>query len=314
MKRHNNLYQQVISIENLNSADKKSRRGKSKQYGVIRHLQNEEENILKLHELLKTKEFTTSKYNVFTISDGKERTISQLPYFPDRIVHHAILNILEPIFVSVFTADTYSCVKGRGVHKASYNLRKVLKDVEGTQYCLKLDIKKFFPSINNEILKEMLRRKFKDFDLLYLLDDIVDSHKGVPLGNFTSQFFGNYYLTYFDHWIKEELKVKYYFKYCDDILLLSDNKEQLWEWFYKIQDYLRTELKLEIKGNYQVFPVSARSIDWVGYKHYHTHTLIRKSIKRKYIKNKVKRNHNSWLVHCNSKNLVNKYENTRIND
>jgi len=314
MKRHNNLYQQIINIENLQSADKKARRGKLKQYGVIKHLQNEEDNILNLHKTLSDKKFTTSRYNVFTISDGKERTISQLPYYPDRIVHHAILNILEPIFVSVFTADTYSCVKGRGVHQASYKLRKVLKDTEGTKYCLKLDIKKFFPNIDNEILKGMLRRKFKDNDLLYLLDDIIDSHSGVPLGNFTSQFFGNFYLTYFDHWIKEVLKVKYYFKYCDDMVLLSDNKEQLWEWFYNIQDYLRTQLKLEIKGNYQVFPVSARSIDFLGYKHYHTHTLIRKSIKKKYIKNKVKKNHKSWLVHCNSKNLVNKYENenTRI--
>lgn len=308
MKRYNNLYKQILTIENLKLADKKARRGKRKQKGVIEHIDNEEKNILELHNLLKEKGFRTSKYKVFKISDGKERIISQLPYYPDRIIHHAVLNIIEPIFISTFTANTYSCIKGRGVHKASFDLRKVLKDVNGTKYCLKLDIKKFFPSISNDILKQMLRRKFKDKDLLYLLDDIIDSHSGVPLGNYTSQFFGNFYLTYFDHWVKEVLKVKYYFKYCDDMVILSDSKEQLWSYFRAIKEYLGINLKLEIKGSYQVFPVEKRGIDWVGYKHYHTHTLIRKSIKRKYIKNKIKANHNSWLVHCNSKNLRNRYE------
>lgn len=312
MKRYNNLYSRIIDIENLISADKKARKGKRKQLGVIKHIESEGQNILKLHKLLKEKKFKTSDYKVFKISDGKERIISQLPYFPDRITHHAILNILEPIFIATFTNNTYSCIKDRGVHKASFDLRKALKDVSGTKYCLKLDIKKFFPSIDNGILKIMLRRKFKDNDLLYLLDDIIDSHKGVPLGNYTSQFFGNFYLTYFDHWIKEELRVKYYFKYCDDMVFLSDSKEQLWDYFRAIKEYLEINLKLEIKGNYQVFPVEKRGIDWVGYKHYHTHTLIRKSIKKKYIKNKVKTNHNSWLVHCNSKNLKSKYENTGI--
>lgn len=308
MKRVGNLYEKVISIENLKSADKKARKGKSKQYGVRKHIENEEENILKLHDTLVNKTFKTSEYKVFKISDGKEREIYSLPFYPDRILHHSLMNILEPIFVSMFTADTYSCIKGRGVHKASYNLRKVLRDVEGTKYCLKLDIKKFYPSINNDILKELLRRKFKDKDLLKLLDNIIDSTKGVPIGSYTSQFFANYYLTYFDHFVKEKLKVKYYYKYCDDILLLNSNKEKLWEWFKEIKNYLEVNLKLEIKSNYQVFPVSVRGIDWCGYKHYHTHTLIRKSIKKKYIKNKKKINHFGWLKHCNSINLRRKYE------
>lgn len=311
MKRYSNLYEKIISIENLKIADKKARRGKSKQYGIIKHIENEEENILKLHEILKSKTFTTSAYTDFTISDGKIREISKLPYYPDRIVHTAIINVLEPIFVSVFTVDTYSCIKGRGVHQASYKLRNTLKnDIEGTQYCLKFDVKKFFPSVDKTILKLMLRKKFKDNDLLNILDNIVDSRiKGLPLGNFTSQFFGNYYLAYLDHWIKEELKVKYYFKYCDDFVILSDDKEELWKWFYKIKEYLELHLKLEIKGNYQVFPVIARGIDFLGYKHYHTHTLLRKSIKKKYIKNKNKINHNSWLIHADTKNLKRKYEN-----
>lgn len=310
MKRVGNLYEQIISFENLKLADKRARRGKKKQYGVIKYLKNKEQNLLNLHETLKNKTFTTSEYNVFKISDGKEREIYSLPFYPDRLVHHAIINIIEPIFVSTFTADTYSCIKGRGVHKASYKLRKYLKkDISGTKYCLKIDIRKFYPSIDNEVLKQLLRRKFKDEDLLYLLDNIIDSTKGVPIGSFTSQFFANFYLTYFDHWIKEELKIKYYLRYCDDLVILSDNKEQLWKWFYRIKTYLKGELDLEIKGNYQVFPVEKRGIDWCGYKHFHTHTLLRKSIKKKYIKNKKKINHWGWIKHCNSTNLVNKYEN-----
>lgn len=311
MKRYGNLYEKVISVDNLMLASKRSRKGKSKQYGVIKHLKNEKQNILELHDTLKNKSFTTSEYKVFKISDGKEREIFQLPYYPDRIVHTALINVLEPIFVSTFTSDTYSCIKGRGVHKASYDLRKVLKEnVEGTKYCLKLDIVKFYPSINNEILKQLLRRKFKDKDLLYLLDDIIDSTNGVAIGSFTSQFFGNFYLTYFDHWVKEVMKVENHFRYSDDMLLLSDSKEQLWEWFYKIKEYLEVNLDLEIKGNYQVFPVSKRGINFLGYLHYHTHTLIRKTIKKKYIKNKNKLNHRGWLIHADSINLMMKYENT----
>lgn len=310
MKRIGKLYDKVISLENLRKADKKARRGKLKQYGVRKHLENEENNIIDLHTLLKDKKFTTSEYNTFKISDGKERIISKLPYYPDRIVHHAIIQVLEPIFMSLFTHDTYSCIRGRGIHKASYKLRKILEqDVENTKYCLKLDVIKYFPSIDNVILKQLLRRKFKDDDLLYLLDNIIDSMEGIALGNYTSQFFGNFYLAYFDHWIKEDLKVKYYFKYCDDIVILHYDKEQLWGYFLDIKNYLETNLNLEIKGNYQVFPVEKRGIDFLGYKHYHTHTLLRKSIKKNYIKNKNKINHKGWLIHCDSTNLRRKYEN-----
>lgn len=310
MKRHNNLYEHIISIENLKLADKKARKGKRNQYGVRRHIENEEENILKLHNLLKEKKFTTSQYKHITISDGKERLISKLPYYPDRIVHTAIINILEPIFMGVFTADTYSCIKGRGIHKAVYKLKNTLKNnPEETQYCLKLDIKKYFPSVDNEILKQLLRKKFKDNDLLYLLDDIVQSTEGLALGNYTSQFLGNYYLAYLDHYIKEELKVKYFYRYCDDFCILHSDKEVLWSYFRTIKEYLETNLKLEVKGNYQVFPVSKRGIDFLGYKFYHTYILIRKSIKRNYIKSKDKENWNGWLIHADTKNLRNKYEN-----
>ena len=314
MKRIGNLYNKIISIESLKLADIRARKGKKKQYGIIKYIKNEEQNIIDLHKSLVDKTFTTSKYNIFKISDGKEREIYSLPYFPDRILHHAIMAVLEPIFTSCFTTDTYSCIKGRGTHKASYKLREYLKKDElGTTYCLKLDIKKFYPSIDNEILKGLLRKKFKDRDLLNLLDNIIDSTKGVPIGSYTSQFFANYYLTYFDHWVKETLGIKYYLRYCDDMVILHQDKEQLWKWFNKIKEYLESNLKLVIKGNYQVFPVAVRGIDWCGYKHFHTHTLIRKSIKKKYIKNKNKITHKGWLIHADTKNLRNKYEHLNQN-
>lgn len=308
MKRINNLYDKIVTPENLKLADKKARKGKLKQYGVQKHIENEENNIQNLYELLRHNKFETSEYRIFKIYEGKERDIYQLPYYPDRIVHHAIMNVLEPIFLNLFTNDTYSCIKGRGVHKCSYSLRKVLKNEEGTKFCLKLDIQKFYPSVNNEILKKLLRRKFKDKLLLNLLDEIIDSTQGLPIGSYLSQYLGNFYLTGLDHFIKEELKVKYFFRYCDDMVLLSDNKEFLHIVRQEIEEYLKTELNLTLKRNYQIFPINIRGIDFVGYVHRKDYVLLRKSIKKKYIKNKIKKNHNGWLIHANTINLRRKYE------
>lgn len=316
MKRFGNLYEKIISPENLEIAERKARLGKSKQYGVKLFDRAREENLKALHHILASDNYRTSKYTVFTIVDPKEREIYRLPYYPDRIVHHAIMNVLEPIFVSVFTADTYSCIKGRGIHLAQRRLQKALKDRYNTKYCLKLDVRKFYPSINHEILKEMLTWKFKDKRLLKLLFEIIDSTDGIPIGNYLSQYFANFYLSYFDHWLKEELKVKHYFRYCDDLVILSNTKESLWEILSEIRTYLTDNLKLDVKSNYQIFPVSARGIDFVGYKFYHTHTLLRKGIKKRFIKmiklhdNDASRAaYNGWLVHCDSINLQRKYLN-----
>lgn len=313
MKRKNNLFHQIISIENLHIADARARKGKGHQYGVQTHIKNAEENLIKLRLWLISKEYKTSEYTTFKVYEPKERLVFKLPYFPDRIVHHAIMNILEPIFNNLFTADTYSCIKGKGIHAAANGVKKSMKDLENTRYCLKLDIKKFYPSVNHIILKQLLRRKFKDQDLLWLLDEIIDSSEGLPIGNYLSQYFANFYLTYFDHWIKETKQIKYYFRYADDIVILSSNKTNLHQIFHEIKNYLSVELDLEVKSNYQVFPVEARGIDFVGYKFYHTHTLLRKSIKKSFAKAVSKRKnkntiaaYNGWAIHCNSKNLIKK--------
>lgn len=313
MKRLNNLYEKIASIDNIILADQRAQKGKLDQDGVKIHNKNKENNILKLHDMLVSQTYKTSEYDIFKVHEPKEREVYRLPYYPDRICHHAIMNVLEPIFVATFTADSYSCIKGRGIHKASYNLRKALRNVDETTYCLKLDIRKFYPSIDHQILKSLLMRKFKDEKLLDLLDEIIDSAPGLPIGNYLSQYLANFYLTYFDHFLKENLKVKYYFRYADDIVILHSNKAQLWQIFNCIDNYLQMFLKLEIKGNYQVFPVAKRGIDFVGYVHYHTHIRLRKSIKQRFAKMLKRRprresiaSYTGWTKHCNSKNLMKK--------
>jgi RNA-directed DNA polymerase len=312
MKRRSNLYHKITSLANLQEADAKAQRGKANQYGVIKHNLNRDANLLVLQDMLQSKTYRTSVYDIFQVHEPKERTVYRLPYFPDRITHHAIMNVLETIFVGTFTADTYSCIKTRGIHALANNLKHDLKDIEGTRYCLKLDIKKFYPSVDHNTLKQLLRRKFKDKDLLWLLDEIIDSAPGLPIGNYLSQYLANFYLSYFDHWLKEEKRIKYYYRYADDIVILGSNKPELHALLDDISNYLQ-ELKLEVKENYQVFPVAARGIDYVGYVFYHTHVLLRKQIKKNFAR-KIRRkpNHASkasylgWLSHCNAKHLTKK--------
>lgn len=207
--------------------------------------------------------------------------------------------MIEPILLRTLTADTYSAIPGRGIHKCLHNLQKAMrKDVKGSQYCLKLDAKQYYPSINHDILKMKYRRLFKDDDLLWLLDEIIDSvatanikdmwniwlldedfesDTGIPIGNYLSQYSGNYYLSAFDHWIKEVKGVKHYFRYMDDIVILHESKEYLHQLRKEIDEYFRIELKLTIKENWQVFPTFKRGVDYVGYRTFLEFTLLRKS-------------------------------------
>ncbi len=311
--RINNIYNQVCSIENLQLADKIARKHKKNQYGVRKHDKNRESNILRLHESLVAKSYKTSPYRVYTIYEPKERQISPLPYYPDRITHHAIKIFLDRIFIPLFTADTYSGIKGRGIHAASEKLEQALLDVKGTRHCLKLDVTKFYPNIDHDILKQLLRRKIKDQDFLWLNFEIIDSHKGIPLGSSTSQLYGNVYFTPFDYWIKEIMQVKYYFRYCDDIVILADSKPHLHFILYKIKRYLCEKMKLQVKKNYQVFPVDERGIDVVGYVFFHGFILLRKSIKQDFARMLATKPSKSsiasymgWAKHCNSKHLLKK--------
>ena len=260
---------------------------------------------------------------------GKMRIIHKLPYYPDRIIQWAIMLQIEHIFRKVFTDFTCASVKYRGIHQASNILVKYLKDKQGTQFCLKVDIAKFYPNINHGILKGLLRKKFKDKDLLALLDKIIDSMengKGVPIGSYLSQYLANFYLAYFDHWLKQTMGVKYVIRYMDDIVILGDSKEWLHFLRCKIEEYLAENLELWLKDNWAVFPTASRGIDFVGYRHFFGFKLLRKSTCKRYKRKMCKirkkteakqpltyhdfcavNSYKGWLKWCNSHRLAQKY-------
>lgn len=292
MKRIGNIFQDIISIENLELADENARKNKTRKEAIIEHDKHKEEDILLLHEMLKNKAFKNSPYTEFTIYEKKERKIAKLPYFPDRIVHHAIVQVLKNTWDSVLTNNTFSSIKGRGVLACSVYTDKLIRKYEGCPlYCLKIDVKKFYPSIDHGVLKWIIRKKIKDKDVLWLLDEIIDSKEGLPIGNYISSYFANLYLSYFIHYMKEVVKVDCC-EYADDIVFLADNKEFLHKILHEeIMPYLKDKLKLEVKENYQVFPVAydssdkyGRPIDFVGYKAYRNHKLLRNDIRQTIIR------------------------------
>ena len=280
MKRIGNLFDKICTLDNFKLAYKNATKGK-KHYKEVKYLEtiDLDEYLNDLMMQVQTHQYKTSKYEIFELkTGGKVREIYKLP-MRDRIVQHAIMNIIEPIFRRSFITDTYSSIKGRGLHKCLHKLKKALKDVEGTKYCLKLDIHKFYPSIKHEQMKKAIRRKFKDVDLLQTLDEIIDStDKGVPIGNYTSQYFANYILNRLDHYIKEQSCIKYYFRYCDDMVLLSNTKLKLTDMLSYII-YSLSELELCLKPNWQIFPIDSRMIDFVGCCANHTNIKVRKNIK-----------------------------------
>ncbi len=319
MKRENNLFEQICSLENLQAADTIARRGKGSQWGIKVHDRNKEADLLELHQQLLDGRFKTSPYTTFKVWEPKEREVYRLPYYPDRILHHAIMNVLEPIFVATFTDDTYSCIKGKGIYAAANAVKRALRDEPGSRYCLKLDIVKFYPSVNHVVLKQLLQRKFKDTRLLELLYGIIDSAPGLPIGNYLSQYLANFYLSYFDHWIKEYKRVKYYYRYADDLVILAATKAELHQLLADIRQYLANKLLLQVKGNYQVFPVQSRGIDFVGYVFFHTHTRIRPRIKKNFARKLAKgaspatiASYNGWLCHANCKHLMKKLLNEKV--
>lgn len=293
MKREGNLFKKVVAMDNLVKADITARQGKRARYGIKVFDRKREENLKQLQDSLINHTYHTSEYTTFKVYEPKEREIFRLPYFPDRILHHAIMNVCEDIWTKTFIRDTYSCIKKRGMFKCAERCLDFMKtyDRDKPLYCLKMDIKKYFPSVDHDILKQILRKTIKDYELLWLLDEIVDSAPGIPIGNYLSQYFSNIYLTYFDHWLKEVKKVKHYLRYADDMVILSDDKDYLHALLENIKEYLSTELKLTLKGNHQVFLVSAnkydkhgRAIDFVGVKMYRDQVLVRKRLKKNFAK------------------------------
>ena len=318
MKRYGNLYAQICDINNLRLAAQNAASGKRRRSEVTAFFARLEENLEQLRRELTEKRYKTSPYDVFVKFEGKRREIYKLP-FRDRVVHWAIMQVLEPIWTPQFTADTHACIKGRGMHSLLRKLREDLRnDPEGTAYCLKLDIRKFYPSIDHEKMKAVVRRKIKDPEVLWLLDGIIESAPGVPIGNYISQYFANLYLSELDHLLKEVAGVRYYYRYADDMVLLAGDKPTLHGWLVLINDWLNVERHVDLKSNYQVFPVESRGIDFVGYVTFHTHCLARKKNKQGLCRELAKlrkagvpeaeimlltASRAGFMLHCDSKHL-----------
>lgn len=319
MKRIKNIFYLIADMDNLRLAHHNAQKGKRHYGEVIRVNKNEDLYLKQLQSMILEKKFKNSPYHIFSLIDkGKQREIYSLPYFPDRILHHAILQILEPIWKTLLIRNTFQSIKGRGVEDGRRKIKKALKDKDA-KYCLQFDIHKFYPSINNKILKDLIRRKIADKEVLWLLDEIIDSTKGVPIGNYISQYFGNIYLAYFDHYVKEKLKIKHYFRYCDDIVLIHKDKDYLSYCFSKIEYYLEKQLNLSIKPNYQIYPIKKRRINFLGfmfdnYKAYLRKRIVKgfKKAARKYMdgdKSQAKglASYYGWFKHSHSWDLWNKY-------
>lgn len=280
MKRKGYLFERICSMENLLQAFHNASNGKRKRDEVKRFEADLDANLRQLQAELTTRTYTTSAYEVFIKYEPKRREIYKLP-FRDRVVQWAIMQVLEPVWTPQFTSNTHACIRGRGIHSLLRQLRTDLRrDPDGTRYCLKIDVRKFYPSIDHGILKQVIRRKLKDSDVLWLLDGIIDSASGVPIGNYISQYFANLYLSELDHLLKEDVGVRYYYRYADDIVLLSDSKEYLSGVLVYINHYLNESRLLTLKSNFQIYPVESRGIDFVGYVTYHTHCLARKRNKQ----------------------------------
>ncbi len=279
MKRHGNLFPRIIGMDNLRLAYRNARRGKNWQRPVRLFALAAEENLWKIQDLLSTKYFKTSPYREKKIYEPKERTIYILPFNPDRIVHHALMNVLEPIWEKFFISDSYACRKGKGIHTGS---RRTMEFVRRNDYCLQGDISKFYQSIPHDKLFEVVSRKIKCPDTLWLLKEIIYSIGGghnVPIGNYTSQWLGNLYLNELDQMIKHDLKIRDYLRYCDDFLLFHDDKRFLGEAARTIEEFLSKKLGLGLSRN-DIFPVS-RGVDFLGYRHFRTHILLRKKTARR---------------------------------
>lgn len=282
MKRHGNLWDKIVDPDNLYKAYRAARKGKGWRKTIRRFEKNVNGNLLKLQRDLCTGTFTTSEYSEKTVYEPKKRQIYKLPFYPDRVVQHALLQVLIPIWDNLMIYDSYACRENKGMHQAS---KKTMGYVKKYRYCFKADISKFYPSIDHQILLKIIRRKIKCKPTLNLLEDIICSYPGgknTPIGNYTSQWFGNLYMNEVDQLIKHKFKIKAYIRYCDDFVLFHNSKETLKE----IKDYIESFLSFELElrfSKWSIFPVT-QGVDFLGYRHFPNKVLLRKSSARRIIK------------------------------
>lgn len=287
-KTYSNLYPRIYDFENLYQSYLKARKGKRYQSDVLKFSANLEENLITIQNELIWHQYQSGEYHHFKVFEPKERDVAALP-FRDRVVHHAIINVIEPIFEKRFVYDSYACRVGKGTHAGADRAQKFMRIVKrnhGRVYALKADVSKYFASIDHGILLQQLRRRIACPETIMLLETILAStpNPGIPIGNLTSQLFANIYLHDLDEYCKYTLRERFYVRYMDDFVILHNDKQHLHKIREQIEWFLATELKLKTNHKTSVFPISARngrSLDFLGYKIWPTHRKLRKdSIKR----------------------------------
>lgn len=302
MRIYRNLFNKLIEPENFFKAWEEFRRDKKKKEDVVQFEKSLESEIFKLHRELANGTYKHSGYSGFYISDPKKRHIHKA-IVRDRVLHHAIMGILYPLYDKIFIHNSFSCRVGKGTHKGVQALRsmlwKVSKNNTRTAYILKCDIQKFFDSIDHDILLSILHKTIKDEQLMNLLTEVVESftgeqstlfeRRGVPIGNLTSQLFANVYMDKFDQYVKHVLKVKHYARYTDDFVIVSESREYLLSLLPQLSDFLNKELKLNMHPNKVEIRKYSEGIDFLGYVIFPHYTKVRKRTVKEYLEDLTRR-------------------------
>ncbi|HMS92634.1 MAG TPA: reverse transcriptase domain-containing protein [Candidatus Saccharibacteria bacterium] len=296
----------IISTDNLFRAWHKFRRGKRSKLDVQIFERKLEENIFNLQYQLKHDQYKHSRYKPFTVFDPKQRKIHKATV-RDRLIHQALTQVVEPRFESSFIYDSFSCRKGKGTHAAIDRLRSMLQQASNsnsrTIYALKLDIRKFFASVDHHLLLGLLKRKVSDKPTTHLIEEIIGSFsvevgRGIPLGNLTSQLFANIYLHELDWYVKQTLREKCYVRYCDDFVILSKDRKYLEDLVPIVGDFLSAQLNLTIHPNKIIIRNWNQGIDFLGYVLKPHCTVLRNKTKARMLRNVDSVNITSYLGMC----------------
>lgn len=282
-KTARNLWPRVLEWENLLTAAREASRNKRYRREVMAFNARMEENLLHIRHLLRVREWKPGPYREFEVFEPKRRVV-HAPAFADRVVHHALVQVIGPYFERRFIAQSFACRVNKGTHAASDYLTAMLRKAAaegGTVYALKADVEKYFYSIDHEILLRVVARTIGDPDVLHVLRVLVtqsgciEGGRGLPLGALTSQLLANVYLDQLDHYIKDTLGVRFYVRYMDDFIILHRDKAELWRLLAEIRDFLACELHLNLNRKTRIFPAS-QGVDFAGYRHWIDHTLPRR--------------------------------------
>ena len=287
-----NKFDEVLTYEKLQEAHRLCQTCKTSKPEIILFNLKKEEYLKWLYEQLKSGNYRHGGYRIFYLTKPKRRKV-QVSRYIDRIVHRWVVdNFLKEYFIKNFIYHSYACIEGKGMHNAVLAVQKAMKHCNrtwGEYYMLKMDVAKYFQSIDRKILMEILERKIKDPKLLDLINKIVYSdneEKGLPIGNYTSQTFANIYLNEIDKYIKYELRCKYYFRYMDDSLIIVKTKKEAAETLEKIKKFLDEKLKLSLNSKKQIIK-SKQGVNFCGYKINENRLKIRDRGKRN-LKDKIK--------------------------